>query len=155
MAQDQTKVIHGPYTVTFSDGNVSPTTVVFSGSNKDSITFDLASEVAVTDVVDGSAIRDLAGRLLTVEIEVSEVIAADLDSIETVMNTADTDDQTVAIQFTNMPTATDTITLAEDASPALLRPLTVFIDMVNFRPVMKVFFSGSNATTIAQLIAIT
>ncbi len=143
MSQDQTKVFHGPFSVFFGS-TTGATDKSYTGSNKDSVTLSITTKVATEEIVDGSEIKDEAGRQLTMEITLSELIPADLDTIEGINDGATPE---VRIQFTNMPTASDTLTVAQQG-------IKVFADVDNFKPVLKVAVGVPNGTTLATLFQI-
>lgn len=143
MSQTQTKVFHGPYTVSFN-ATTGVAKKSYSGSNKDSVTVDITTKVVTEELVDGAEIYDEAGRQLTMEITLDEVVAADLDLIEEI-NAGATPE--VTIQFTNMPAATDTLTVAEQGIKA-------FVDMSGLKPVVKVKVGVPAGTTFATLFGI-
>lgn len=143
MSQDQSKVFHGPFTANF-DATTGAGTVTVTGSNKDSVKVDIQTKVAVEPLVDGSAIRDQSGKLLTMEMTVDEMVAADMDLIET-LNAGATPG--IRIQFTNMPAGTDLLSILEQG-------LKVFVDIVNFKPVIKAFVEVPAGTTFATLFQI-
>ncbi len=143
MSQNQTKVFHGPYTVTFG-ASVGVATKAYAGSNKDSITVDIATKVATEELVDGAEIYDEAGRQITMEITLDEVVAADLDLIET-LNAGTT--QEVLIQFTNMPEASDKISFQAQG-------IKVFVDMAGMKPIIKVKMGVPAGTTLATVFSI-
>ena len=154
MSQDQTKVFHGPYTVTFDDGGIGDA-IAFTGMNKASIEVNLTTKVVTEELGDGAEIYDEAGRQLEVNITVDEVVTADLDGIKTLFLENDANAHTCVIQFTNMPAASDTLTLSADAAPATSRPLFVSVDLSGLKPVIKVKQSAPVGATIANLLAIT
>ena len=153
MSQDQTKVFHGPFTVTFDDGNAG-TAVSFAGLNKAAVDISLVTKVITEELGDGSEIYDESGRQLTIDITIDEVVAADLDAIKTLFLENSIVSHTCVIQFTNMPGATDTLTFAADAAQATSRPLFVSIDMTGLKPVIKVKQAAPVGATIANLISI-
>ena len=153
MAQDQTKVFHGPYTATFDDGNAG-TAIAITGSNMDSIEVNLTTKVVTTELVDGGEIYDEGGRTLEVNITIDEVVAADLDGIKTLFLENDAEPHSLAVQFTNMPAASDIITFVADAAPSTSRPLFVETDLTGLKPVIKVRQSAPVGATIANLIPI-
>jgi len=153
MSQDQTKVFHGPFTATFDDGGIG-TAITITGSNKDSIEINLVTKVATEELVDGSEIHDEAGRTMEVNITIDEVVAADLHGIKTLFLESDANAHTLAVQFTNMAAATDTLTLTADAAPSTSRPLFVSVDVTGLKPILKVKQAAPVGATIANLISI-
>lgn len=143
MSQDQTKVFHGPYTVTFN-ATTAAGTKSFAGSNKDSVTVDITTKVVTEEVVDGAEIYDQAGKQLTMEIQLSEMVAADMDLIESINSGATPE---VIIAFTNMPSGTDTLTVAQQGIKA-------FVDVAGLKPVVKVKVGVPVGTTFATLFSI-
>ena len=153
MAQDQTKVLHGPFTAVFDDNN-GGTAVTITGSNKDAIEINLVTKIAMEELTDGSEIDDEAGRTLTVDLNIDELVAADLDAIKALFSEKSVDAHSLTVQFTNMPAATDMLTFLADAAPSTSRPLSVFIDIVGGKPVIKVKQAAPVGATIANLISI-
>ncbi len=143
MSQDQTKVFHGPFTAHF-DATTDASTKSYAGSNKDSVTVNITTKVVTEEVVDGSEIYDEAGRQLEMEITLSEMVAADLDLIET-LNSGATPG--VRIIFTNMPAGTDTLSVLQQG-------IKVFADVANLKPVIKVKVGVPVGTTLATLFQI-
>ena len=154
MSQAQGNVFHGPFTATFDDGNAG-TAITITGSNKDAIDINLVTKVATEELTDGSEIYDEAGRTLEVRITIDEVVAADLDGIKTLFLENDAEPHSLAVQFTNMPAASDLLTLTADAAPATSRPLFVSVDITGLKPVIIVRQAAPVGATIANLIAIT
>lgn len=152
MSQDQKKVFHGPFTATFDDGNAG-TAETITGSNKDAIEVNLATKVATEELTDGAEIYDEAGRTLEVRITIDEVVAADLDAIKTLFKENDVEPHSLAVQFTNMPTDNDILTLTADAAPATSRPLFVSTDITGLKPILIIKQSAPVGATIANLIA--
>ena len=77
-------------------------------------------------------------------ITLSELVAADLDTIET-LNSGATPG--VRIVFTNMPAGTDTLSVLEQG-------IKVFADVANLKPVIKVKVGVPVGTTLATLFQI-
>lgn len=153
MSQDQTKVFHGPFTATFDDGD-GGTAIAFTGMNKAAVEINLVTEIVTEELGDGSKIYDEAGRQLEVNLTVDEIVAADLDAIKALFLENDANSHSLVIQFTNMPAATDTLTLTANAAPATSRPLFVETDITGLKPVIKVKQAAPVGSTIANLIAI-
>lgn len=152
MAQDQTLVLHGPFTATFDDGNLGVAEVI-TGSNKEAIEVNLVTKVATEELTDGAEIYDEAGRTLEANITIDEVVAADLDAIKTLFKENDDEPHSLAVQFTNMPDDNDILTLTADLAPAQSRPLFVSVDITGLKPVIKVRQAAPAGATIANLIA--
>lgn len=143
MSQDQTKVFHGPYTATF-DKTTAAGTKSYSGSNKESVEINITTKVATEEMVDGAEIYDEAGRTVEGTIGLSEIVAADLDTIEDCSTGATPG---IRIQFTNMPAGTDTLSLLEQG-------IKFFADVVNGKPVIRFKMGVPAGTTMATLFQI-
>ena len=148
MAQDQTKVFHGPFDIAFN-ATIGADTKTYSGSNKASIEINLTTKVVTEELVDGSEIYDEGGRVVEVNVTLDEVVAADLDTIET-MNSGATPE--IVVEFTNMPAATRFLTIPSDAGAAL--GLKAFVDLSGAKPVVRVKYGAPAGTTLANIIQI-
>lgn len=148
MSQDQTKIFHGPYDVAIN-ATIGADTKTYSGSNNDSIEFNLTTKVVTEELVDGAEIYDEGGRQVVVTIQLDELVAADLDTIETLSAGATPE---VVVEFTNMPAATSFLTIPSDAGAAL--GLKAFVDIVNGKPVIKLMYGAPAGTTLANIIQI-
>ncbi len=73
-------VWYGPFTITFKTAAAS--TKSYSGLNGDSISFGVETKVGNVVFEDGSEKNFVEGRKLTCELTFSELVTADLDSIE-------------------------------------------------------------------------
>ena len=134
MALTQTYVYRGPFTVTFNGGGAK----AYSGLRKDHITFTLETKEDVEELVDGSELPTVGGRLLTIEIMIDELVAADLDTIESY-------DTSVTIQFTEMGATEDIITIATPK---------VFAHIEGLKAKIRVIKSGASDATIANMFSI-
>ena len=148
MSQDQTKVFHGPFEININ-ATLGAGTHTISGSNKDSIEINLTTKIATEELVDGSEIYDEAGRQVEVILNIDELVAADLDTIETISAGATPE---IVVEFTNMPAATSFLTIPADAGAAL--GLKAFVDIVNGKPVIKLKYGAPAGTTLANIIQI-
>jgi len=148
MAQDQTKVFHGPFTINFN-ATTGAGTKEYAGSNKDSIEINVTTKIATEELVDGSEIHDEAGRQVDIAITLSEVVAADLDTIETLSDGATPE---IVVQFTNMPAATSFLTIPADTGTVL--GLKAFVDITGAKPVVRIKYGAPAGTTWANIIQI-
>ena len=148
MAQNQTKVFHGPFSVSFN-ATTGVAAKAFSGSNKDSIEINITTKIATEELVDGSEIHDEAGRQVDIAITLSEVVAADLDLIETLSAGATPE---IVIQFTNMVAALSFLTIPADAGTVL--GLKAFVDITGAKPVVRIKYGAPAGTTWAKILQI-
>jgi len=87
MALTQSSIVmYGPFTLSCKTLGVS--TKVYTGLKFDAVSFDVEKKTASTEFEDGTQAEWIEGRLLTSEVTFSELVPADLDSIEACNNFA-------------------------------------------------------------------
>lgn len=149
MSQDQAKVFHGPFDVSFNSADVPTVAKAYSASNKASVEINLTTAVVTEELVDGSKIYDEAGRTVEVTINLDEVVAADMDLIEGINSGASPE---ITIQFTNMPAGTDTLRIPSSSGAAL--GLKAFANIVGGKAQIKVMYGAPVGTTLANMFDI-
>lgn len=148
MSQDQTKVFHGPFDVNFN-ATTGAGTLAVTGSNKATIEISLTTKVVTEELVDGAEIYDEGGRQVNIKFTFDEIVAANLDLIET-LNSGATPE--IVVEFTNMPAATSFLTIPADAGAVL--GLKAFANIENGKSVINVMYGAPVGTTFANIIQI-
>jgi len=87
MALTQSAIaFYGPFTLTAKLGDGSSTSKAYSGLKTDAVTFDVEKKVASVEFEDGTEAEWIEGRILRAEVTFSELVPADLDTLETCNN---------------------------------------------------------------------
>ena len=134
MALTQTFIYRGAFTITFNGGGSK----AYTGVRKDNLVFGLETKEDVEEIVDGADLTTVGGRKLIIEVNIDELVPADLDTIETY-------DTSVTILFGEMGATEDTITIA---APKVIASID------GMKSKIRIIKSGASDSTIAALFSI-
>ena len=77
-------VVYGPFTLTAKTG--ASATKTYSGLKSDAVSFDVEKKLTNVEFEDGTEAEWIEGRILRAEVTFSELVPADLDTLESCNN---------------------------------------------------------------------